>query len=129
MADHPERVLASERWDGAIDCIGGDTLPQILRSLRYGAAVAASGLVAGTELDTTVFPFITRAVSLLGIDAVEMRPSQRARVWSALGEIVPAIDLAALVDRVVGLDGVADALEAVNLGQTRGRILVDPSPR
>ncbi len=129
VADHPERVLATERWDGAVDCIGGATLPQILRSLRYGAAVAASGLVAGTELDTTVFPFITRAVSLIGVDAVEMRPSQRARVWSALGEIVPAIDLASLVDRVVGLDGVADALEAVNLGQTRGRILVDPSPR
>ncbi len=112
-----------------MDCIGGATLPQILRSLRYGAAVAASGLVAGAELDTTVFPFITRAVSLLGIDAVEMRPPRRARVWSALGELVASLDLEPLVDREVGLDGVADALGVIDLGRTRGRILVDPTPR
>jgi putative YhdH/YhfP family quinone oxidoreductase len=129
VADHPERVLATERWDGAVDCVGGATLPQILRSLRYGAAVAASGLVAGAELDTTVFPFITRAVSLLGIDAVEMRPPQRTRVWSVLGEVIASLDLEPLVDREVGLDGVADALDAIGLGRTRGRILVDPTPR
>jgi acrylyl-CoA reductase (NADPH) len=129
VADRPEKVLATERWDGAIDCIGGYTLPQILRSLRYGAAVAASGLIAGAEIDTTVYPFITRAVSLLGVDAVEMRPARRESVWSTLGETVTRVDLEALVDREVTLEQLPEAFDAISNSTTRGRILVTPTPR
>jgi acrylyl-CoA reductase (NADPH) len=127
ISDKPDRVLASERWAGAVDCIGGDTLHQILRSLRYGGAVAASGLVAGTDLTTTIYPFITRAVSLLGIDAVEATASTRSRVWAALGQIADKVAFAPLVDREVSLSHVADALEIVRKGETRGRILVNPT--
>lgn len=126
VADRPERVLASERWDGAVDCVGGATLAQVLRSLRYGAAVAASGLVASAELSTTVYPFITRAVSLLGIDAVEAPPALRARVWDAVADTASADDLEAFVDREVGLADLPAALEDVRRGATRGRVLVDP---
>jgi acrylyl-CoA reductase (NADPH) len=127
VSDKPDRVLGSELWDGAVDCVGGDTLAQILRSLRYGAAVAASGLVAGADLSTTVYPFITRGVALLGIDAVEMRARKRERTWSALGEIAPHVDFRALTDSVTTLEGLGDALDAVRRGATRGRILVDPA--
>jgi putative YhdH/YhfP family quinone oxidoreductase len=127
VSDQPSRVLGTELWDGAIDCVGGATLAQILRSLRYGAAVAASGLVANAELATTVYPFITRSVSLLGIDSVEATTATRQRVWSALGELIATIDLNPLVDREVRLEGLADALGDVRAGTTRGRILVNPS--
>ena len=127
ISDRPERLLARERWAGAVDCVGGDTLHQILRSLRYGSAVAASGLVSSAELTTNVYPFITRAVSLLGIDAVEAPASTRQRVWSALGEISPRIDLEALVDSEVRLENLMAALTALSNGSTRGRILVDPN--
>jgi acrylyl-CoA reductase (NADPH) len=129
ISDRPERVLGSERWAGAIDCIGGATLHQILRSLRYGGAVAASGLVAGTDLATTIYPFITRAVSLLGVDAVEATRDTRERVWSALGEMAPLIDFAPLIDREVTLEELNDALDVVRRGATRGRILVIPELR
>jgi acrylyl-CoA reductase (NADPH) len=128
ISDRPERVLGSERWAGAVDCIGGDTLHQILRSLRYGAAVAASGLVAGTDLATTIYPFITRSVSLLGIDVVEATVDSRASVWAALGEIAGSVQFAPLVDRVVNVQQLADALEIIRKGETRGRILVDLTP-
>jgi putative YhdH/YhfP family quinone oxidoreductase len=126
VSDRPGRVLGSERWGGAVDCVGGATLAEVLRSLRYGAAVAASGLVASADLVTTVYPFITRAVSLLGVDAVEAPPATRARVWTALGDVAPRVDFDALTDRVVGLEGVGEALEDVRAGRTRGRILVTP---
>jgi acrylyl-CoA reductase (NADPH) len=126
VSDQPSRVLGTELWDGAVDCVGGSTLTQILRSLRYGAAVAASGLVANAELATTVYPFITRSVSLLGIDSVEASGVTRERVWRALGETVPSLDLSPLVDREVQLEGLPDALEDVRNGKTRGRILVQP---
>jgi putative YhdH/YhfP family quinone oxidoreductase len=124
IADRPDRVLASERWAGAIDCVGGDTLHQILRSLRYGAAVAASGLVASPSLSTNVYPFITRNVALLGIDAVESSAATRAAVWQLAGDIVPAIDVEPLIDSVISLDGVSEALTTIRRGATRGRILV-----
>lgn len=125
IADKPDRVLASERWNGAIDCIGGETLHHILRSLRYGAAVAASGLVASPELHTNVYPFITRAVSLLGIDAVEARSATRSAVWRAVGEAGSRIDFEPLVDQVVALEHLPESLEKIRAGKTRGRILVD----
>ena len=128
IADKPDRVLASERWAGAVDCVGGDTLAQILRSLRYGAAVAASGLVAGADLATTVYPFITRAVALLGVDVVEMDAAARARTWQAVADLASGLDLDSLVDREVPLEGVAEALEVIRRGATRGRILVRPTP-
>ena len=129
IADRPDRVLASERWAGAVDCVGGATLHQILRSLRYGAAVAASGLVAGTDLVTTVYPFITRSVALLGVDVVEAPAATRDRVWAALGEAAATVDFNALVDREIPLEDLDDALEVVARGSSRGRILVDPSAR
>lgn len=122
ITDRPDRVLGTEQWSNAVDCVGGATLPSILRSLRYGGAVAASGLVAGSDLVTTVYPFITRAVSLVGIDAVEAPPEHRVRVWDALGalQVHPSI-----VSSVIGLDDVPTALEAFADGATRGRVLVD----
>ena len=127
IADRPDRVLAGERWSGAVDCVGGETLHHILRSLHYGAAVAASGLVASPDLHTNVYPFITRAVSLLGIDAVEASSDTRARVWTALGETAPTVSFEPLVDRTVGLDGLVAALDAIRNSKTRGRILVTPT--
>jgi acrylyl-CoA reductase (NADPH) len=127
VSDRPGRVLGNELWDGAIDCVGGETLAEILRSLRYGAAVAASGLVASAELTTTVYPFITRGVALLGIDAPEATPATRSRVWTALGEIAAQVDFSTLADREIGLSDLDEALEDVRRGVTRGRILVSLS--
>ena len=64
------RPLDAERWAGAVDAVGGATLPYVLRTLKTGAAVAASGNAGGPKLETTVFPFILRGVGLLGMDSV-----------------------------------------------------------
>jgi acrylyl-CoA reductase (NADPH) len=122
ITDRPERVLGTERWANAVDCVGGATLPAVLRSLQYGGAVAASGLVAGSDLVTSVYPFITRGVSLIGIDAVEAPPDERTRVWNELGAI--RLD-PRIVESVIGLADVPGALNLFASGATRGRILVD----
>ena len=124
--DRSERVLAPERWDGAVDCVGGTTLHHILRSLRYGAAVAASGLVASAELATTVYPFITRHVSLLGIDSVEVPSDERTTVWNALAAMADSVPWETLVHDEIGLAALPDALDVVRRGDSRGRYLVNP---
>jgi acrylyl-CoA reductase (NADPH) len=128
VADRPERVLGSELWDGAIDCVGGETLAQVLRSLRYGATVAASGLVGGPDVATTVYPFITRAVALVGVDTVALGGAARAQAWHLVAEVARAFDLESLCERVADLDDLAGALEEVRAGATRGRILVRTTP-
>ena len=122
----PSRGLSEERWAGAIDCVGGTTLTAILKTLRYGGAVAASGLTGGSELTTSVFPFIVRAVRLLGIDSVEMPADERSVVWRQLAKRFPAHRVDDIVEREVGLDEVPSVLEAIAAGRVRGRVVVDP---
>ncbi len=124
--DRPERVLGTERWAGAVDCVGGTTLARVLRSLRYGAAVAASGLTGGSALETTVFPFITRSVALLGVDAVDLPADQRRAVWQRIAAELPPDLFDGVVERTVGLDGVPAALASILEGGVRGRVLVQP---
>ncbi len=62
------KPLASERWGGAVDTVGGATLAGLLPAMAYGSSIAACGNAGGQALNTTVFPLILRAVSLLGIE-------------------------------------------------------------
>jgi len=127
LDDRPERVLGTARFAGAVDCVGGATLSSILRVLRWGGAVAATGLVGGAAIATTVYPFITRNVALLGIDSVEAPPEVREVVWDTLACALPAAAISSLVAREIGLDGVGEGLDELDRAAARGRILVDPN--
>lgn len=120
------RSLTSEEWAGAIDCVGGETLARLLRAIRYGGAVAASGLTAGTRLETTVFPFIVRGISLLGVDSVQTPIEDRRRVWAMIDTAIEPEAIDAMVTREVGLSALGEALADVLAARTRGRILVAP---
>lgn len=123
----PERVLGPETWAAAVDCVGGGTLAGILRTLRYGGAVAASGLTAGSELRSTVYPFIVRQVSLLGVDTVATPIAERRALWASMADAFPAAVLDDMVEREVGLGQVAPVLADVLAARVRGRVLVRPS--
>jgi acrylyl-CoA reductase (NADPH) len=121
------RVLGEQRWAGAVDCVGGETLAGVLRSLRYGGAVAASGLTGGTELRTSVYPFIVRGVDLLGVDSVEMPIAARREIWQTIGDILSDDVVDAMVAREIGLGGLDEILRDVLSARVRGRVLVRPS--
>jgi acrylyl-CoA reductase (NADPH) len=121
------RTLGAERWAAAIDCVGGATLAAVLRSIRYGGAVAASGLTAGNALETTVYPFIVRNVSLIGVDTVQTPIGVRRGVWSEIAARFPRARLDAVVEREVGLEELGSALTSILEGAVRGRILVSPT--
>jgi acrylyl-CoA reductase (NADPH) len=124
----PGKPLEEQRWAAAVDCVGGSTLAGVLRSLRWGGAVAASGLTGGPRLETTVFPFILRAVSLLGIDSVELPLPERAVVWARLATDLRPRDLESIVAEEIGLEGIGGAVAALLAVAVRGRYLVRPAP-
>ncbi|MGH8980442.1 MAG: acryloyl-CoA reductase [Acidimicrobiales bacterium] len=128
VAQSGKRVLAEERWAGAVDCVGGETLAAVLRSLRYGGAVAASGLTGGTDLETNVYPFIVRGVDLLGVDSVQSPIDVRRKIWQTIGDILPDDVVDSMVTREAGLDDVHDVLRDVLAARSRGRVLVRPAP-
>ncbi len=78
------RPLSKARWAGAVDSVGGASLAYVLSAIGYGGAVAASGLTGGTEVPTTVMPFILRSVALLGIDSVNHPIEKRRELWRRL---------------------------------------------
>ncbi|MGD2084446.1 MAG: acryloyl-CoA reductase [Chromatiales bacterium] len=120
------RPLEKGLWGGAVDTVGGGVLAGILPSVRPWGNVAAIGLAAGTELQTTVMPFIIRGVSLLGIDSQECPAGLRASVWRLLAESAPGGSWEAVAGGTVALEGLPAAFEALLAGQSEGRWLVGP---
>jgi acrylyl-CoA reductase (NADPH) len=126
FAEDDGRTLGPQLWSGVVDCVGGVALAQALRTVRYGGAVAASGLTGGNELATTVFPFIVRGVSLLGVDTVEVPIEERRALWNDMAAEFPADRIEDMVNEEIGLDGLTAALHRVLDAAVRGRILVEP---
>ena len=120
----PGKPLERERWAGAVDCVGATTLPYILRTLKYGGAVAASGNTGGIALESTVFPFILRSDALLGIDSVAMPIEQRREVWRRIATDLRPRGLDGIGTREVTLSELPSALDAVLAGANTGRTLV-----
>ena len=116
--------MLRERWVGAVDTVGGTTLATLLKAIKRGGAAAATGLVASADLPTTVFPFILRGVSLLGIDSGETPMSLRSEIWNNLaGEWkLPQLKQLSIDCKLDRLDPEIDKILA---GGQRGRVVVD----
>lgn len=117
------RPLAKQRWAAAVDCVGGAPLAAILSQISIGGIVAASGNTAGLVLETSVAPFILRGITLAGIDSANHPIADRRALWARLADDLRPTHLEA--SREVGLDGLADTLDDILQGRTRGRVLVD----
>lgn len=119
-----ERPLASQRWAGVVDCVGGPILAGALAAVKEGGAVAASGLAASPELPTTVLPFILRGVQLLGINSVQIRPELRETVSDLIVQDTDP-DYLDSITRTVGLTEAQDAARQLLDGRGTGRTVVD----
>jgi acrylyl-CoA reductase (NADPH) len=124
LAAKPSRPLDSERWAGAIDAVGGNTLATILTQLKYRASVAACGLAGGSDLPATVIPFLLRGVNLLGIDSVMCPREERIEAWRRLAHDLPRDKLEG-VTQTVPLSALPELAPKILGGQTRGRVVVD----
>ena len=127
LAAPSPRPLESERWGGAIDSVGGDTLAGLLRAMAFGTCVAVCGLAGGAELRTTVHPFILRGVSMLGIDSLRAPQARRRAVWARLARDLP-LDTLERIIQVVPLRDVPTLATEILSGRVRGRTVVEIHP-
>jgi acrylyl-CoA reductase (NADPH) len=123
----PVRPLAKERFGGGIDTVGSTMLANVLSMIRYGGAVAATGLAGGMDLPTNVAPFILRGVSLLGVDSVMCPIELRKTAWKRLENDLNRVKMEEMTTEIGLLDVISTCRRIVE-GQVRGRVAVRIAP-
>jgi acrylyl-CoA reductase (NADPH) len=117
------RPLEKATWAGAVDPVGGATLAWLTRTMMQNGCIASSGLTGGTELQTTVLPFILRGVKLLGIDSVLCPMPTRLEVWRRLAADLKPARLADAA-HTISIEQLPATFDALLQGQARGRFVV-----
>jgi putative YhdH/YhfP family quinone oxidoreductase len=124
VSDESGRTLLQEKWAGAIDNVGGNTLITLIKSCKQDGAVATIGLVESSNLHTTIFPFILRGVSLLGISASETTMTKRKEIWSKLANEWKPSNLEDIATDC-SLEDLDFEIDRILAGNQKGRIIVD----
>lgn len=123
VSDGTDRPLLGRRWAGVIDTVGGGILAAVTRAVDYDGAVAVCGNVASPDLRLTVYPFILRGVSLLGIDSANQPMPERRALWARLAGEWKLSNLD-IISREVALADLEPEIHAILQGRQRGRVLV-----
>ena len=121
--DMSEKPLLSTRWAGAVDTVGGRTLATLVRSAQRYGVITACGLVGGTELPLSIYPFIIRGVELVGIDSAECPQDRRRAIWNKLAAEWKPAELEPLVTEV-RLGQLAPHIQEILAGRVTGRVVV-----
>jgi acrylyl-CoA reductase (NADPH) len=122
--DYGSRPLERAQFGGAVDAVGAETLAWLMRTVVYGGNIASVGLAGGATLETTVMPFILRAVSLLGINSVATPRAVRLAVWNRIASDLAPRHLDRIVTREIGFDLLAGSFTDYMKGEILGRTVV-----
>lgn len=115
--------LLSRKWAGAIDTVGGPLLDAILRQMYSKGAIACCGNVLGNNLETSIFPFILRGVSLLGIDSAFCEQPLREEIWKEAAEL-PFDQLPDKFYELVDKEGMLNEIPKILAGKLQGRVVL-----
>ena len=113
-----ERVLFSS----AIDTVGGNVLSKMLTQISPHGVVACCGNVAGIEVNTTVFPFILRGITLAGIDSAESSLEFKTNVWRKFANEWK-LDLSPII-KVVTKENLQQEIDLILQGGQQGRVVL-----
>jgi len=116
-------MLAS-RWKGGLDTVGGEMLDALLRQTAHNGVVACCGNVLGGDLHTSIYPFILRGISLMGIDSGICLMKDRTELWQQISEEWKPRQLGDIC-RECGLEQLKPEIKKILNGEQIGRVLVN----
>lgn len=121
--DTSGKPLLPAKWAGAIDTVGGPLLATTIKSMQYGGAVTCCGNVASPDLPLTVYPFILRGVTLMGIDSQNCPMPTRVQVWQNLADKwkLPHLDK---MTTETTLEGLTEEIDLILQRKHKGRTIV-----
>jgi len=124
--DTSGRPLQKGRWAGVVDTVGGNILATALKTTKDGGLVAACGNAMSADLVTSVYPFILRGVSLLGVNSVDVPMRPRTIAWQKLANEWK-VDLSGDLITECSLEELSAKIDLILKGGIRGRVVVDLS--
>ncbi len=120
----PDKPLLKSKWAGALDTVGGAVLDRIIRQTKHNGTVACCGNVLGGHLNTSIYPFILRGVSLMGIDSGICLMPMRKQIWHLLATDWKIDKLSEMYHEAT-LDTLEKEIEKILKGKQVGRVLVN----
>ncbi|MCG2095077.1 acryloyl-CoA reductase [Staphylococcus epidermidis] len=124
LPEDNSKPLEKRTWQAAIDPVGGENLPYNVKRLDNNGSVALIGMTGGNNFETTVFPFILRGASIIGIDSVFTPIKLRKRVWRRLAKDLKPQQLHD-IKHVISFDEIPKAIDQVINHHNTGRIVID----
>ncbi|WP_299582184.1 YhdH/YhfP family quinone oxidoreductase [uncultured Sunxiuqinia sp.] len=118
------KPLLKPVYAGAIDTVGGVILENILKSTNPMGVVTCCGNVASPKLELTVFPFILRGVTLIGIDSQNYPMRYREQVWNKLANDWKPDNLADTCTEI-SLNELNDKIDLMLRGELKGRTVLN----
>ena len=110
-------------YSGGIDAVGGKILSNLICSTSQRAAIACCGMVGGLTLDTSIFPFILRGLSLFGIDSAESLLKVKEEVWNSFSSDWKLENIDQNI-KDISLDELPFEIEKILKGKQIGRVRV-----
>jgi putative YhdH/YhfP family quinone oxidoreductase len=117
-------AMLRERWSGVVDTVGGEILAGAVKATCYDGIVTCCGNAASGDLPLTVYPFILRGVSLIGIDSASCPMTRRASIWQNLAGPWQ-LDMLDSLTTCITLDQLSSSIDDMLAGKIRGRVVVD----
>ena len=118
----PVKALDKAIFSAGIDTVGGDILSKMLSMIESHGSVACCGNVAGIKFTSSVFPFILRGISLIGIDSAESDINFKKEIWDLFSN-----DWSLNLDdysKVIQLENIGDEITKILDGKQIGRVVI-----
>ncbi len=119
----PAKAMERPLFSSAIDTVGGNVLSKMLPQISPHGVIACCGNVAGIEVNTTVFPFILRGITLAGIDSAESPLEFKIGLWNMLAEEW-SLDLSSMV-KIVSKENLQQEIDLILKGGQQGRVVLE----
>ena len=110
-------------YSGGIDAVGGKILANLICSTSQRAAIACCGMVGGVSLDTSIFPFILRGLSLFGVDSAESLIEVKEEVWSNFSSVWKLESIDENI-KDISLEELPNEIEKILKGKQIGRVRI-----
>jgi putative YhdH/YhfP family quinone oxidoreductase len=118
------RPLLKASFAGGIDTVGRTILENIIKSIQPMGVVTCCGNVASPKLELTVFPFILRGITLIGIATQDYPMINRKQVWGKLAGVWKPEQLSETCTEIT-LEELNDKIDLMLKGKLKGRTVIN----
>lgn len=121
--DNTGKPLLPGTWSAVLDTVGGNILSTAIRSTKERGIITTCGMVTSNNLNVSIFPFILRAVRLIGIASAETPMQKRLQIWELIQSKLKPTALNNLA-RIVTLNEIPKEIDLMLKGKQQGKVIV-----